>query len=971
MAQDPWAEFEEIRPAAAQPRRAPQPVISLPDPDKEADNARADAALGNSTTQTNIAVRGEQRDVAKTAFQQTQDLRKAYEAAPEVKNYRVVVPQLMDALKTPADASGDNALLYAYSKIMDPASVVRESETEGAAAGASAIDQAVTTLKRQFGIEGGGLLAPEIRDGLRRQALARVQQMGRIYRAQRQRYAGDADAYGIDPARVIGPDDFDPYLPQFNEYMKRQQGSVKDPTTADIYRDGARFGGDGLNPNDGGPFDRERYLRENYGLTGDMEARVSAFWSRNSGNPNLTPQAVAAWYQQNGIPVPDVAQLEQTIATARKLAPGTEWGAIDTSAAEKAYRERLRSDLQKEGFDPTSGGAYGARAIRGAEMGLTDEIEGVGGALSALFNNRGVADGYRLERDKVREAYAQMEAQQGALGTAAELGGGLIGALAIPSGAARGIDALARQGAAQGAVAGFGYGEGAGGSIGGSISGAGIGMVGGALFGKAGDMLAARAANRATQPLSDGGEVIAAADRLNSQFGTEIAPLPADVGGPTTRRLTGAAAQLPLAAGSIVRSGQNVSDEAAKALDAISGLAGTPGTREAAGEAALTGAQKFIKTSRNKVNALYAKAKALGGTEPVDLAEARKVLDQEIADLQGVPGGSKVLEKIQNLRADLDGQFPVQGVRQLRTEWRDEFIKDNLRGSNLERIVNRALDAADQDITNSLNVAGKGDAARAYAEAAAAHKERVQVIDQVLAPIIGSKGDAPRSVEQVLSALETATKTNGGRLGKFLSSLPPEDAATVRGTLVQELGRANPGAQNATGDAFSLGTFLTNWNKLSGPAKSQMFGGETRAALEDLARVAQGTKEAQRFANSSNTGSVVGGVALGANLAGLLAEPFTATASLIGQFGAGKLLASPKFARWLAKMPSNPAMAEKHVRALSKIAANDNAIAADLAGLQRELLGLFQRPVAAATPPIGAAPASGSTEARRQQGEGQ
>lgn len=966
MAQDPWAEFEEIRPAAAQPRRAPQPVISLPDPQQDFENSLRVRNQGNSDTNTALSIKGDARADANSIIDNLSKFRSAYEQQQAVKEYRVVLPQYMQALKLPDDPTADNTLLYAYAKVMDPGSVVRESEQGAAANGSDYWSRAVEEVKKQFGI--GGNLTPEVRQRLKRDLETRVQEMGKLYRLQRQRFAKDAEAFKIDPERVVGPDDFEAYRA---DWERIKQGSAKDPTTADIYRDGARFGGDGLNPNDGGPFDRERYLRENYGLTGDMEARVSAFWSRNSGNPNLTPQAVAAWYQQNGIPVPDVAQLEQTIATARKLAPGTEWGAIDTSAAEKAYRERLRSDLQKEGFDPTSGGAYGARAIRGAEMGLTDEIEGVGGALGALFNNRGVADGYRLERDKVREAYAQMEAQQGALGAAAELGGGLIGALAIPSGAARGIDALARQGAAQGAVAGFGYGEGASGSALGAAGGAALGAAGGAAFGKAGDMLAARAANRATQPLSDGGEVIAAADRLNSQFGTEIAPLPADVGGPTTRRLTGAAAQLPLAAGSIVRSGQNVSDEAAKALDAISGLAGTPGTREAAGEAALTGAQKFIQTSRNKVNALYNKARKLGGDAPVDLAEARRVLDDNIAELSQTPGGADGLSAMQSLRAELDRPYSVEAVRRMRTQMRDKFIKDGLRGSDTERRVGQVLDAADQDITNSLNVAGKGDAARAYAEAAAAHKERVQVIDQVLAPIIGSKGDAPRSVEQVLVSLETATKTNGGRLGKFLSSLPPEDAATVRGTLAQELGRANPGAQNAAGDAFSLGTFLTNWNKLSGPAKSQMFGGETRAALEDLARVAQGTKEAQRFANSSNTGSVVGGVALGANLAGLLAEPFTATASLIGQFGAGKLLASPKFARWLAKMPSNPAMAEKHVRALSKIAANDNAIAADLAGLQRELLGLFQRPAAAATPPIGAAPASGSTEARRPQGEGQ
>ncbi|ABD27428.1 hypothetical protein Saro_2993 [Novosphingobium aromaticivorans DSM 12444] len=961
MAQDPWAEFEEIRPAAAQQRRAPQPVISLPDPDKQADNARADQGLKNSTTQTDIAVRGEGRDVVKDAINNLTSLQSRYEQLQPVKEYRVVLPQFMQALQLPDDPTADNTLLYAYAKIMDPGSVVRESEQGAAANGANYWDRAVEAVKKQFGV--GGNLTPEVRARLKRDIETRVQAMGKVYRLQRERYAKTAEKFNIDPADVIGPDDFDPFRA---DWERLTQGKANQPTTQDIYGGGVRFNMDAPER----PFDRAEYLRS-MGIPPEKEDQIIGFWTANSGNRNLTPQAVAQWYQSQGIAPPDPQSLAQTVEMARRLAPGTRFGGIDTTAAEKAYRERLRGDLAKEGFDPNSGGAYGARAVRGAEMGLTDEIEGLGGAVDALVNNRGVFDGYRLSRDRVREAYDQMEQAQGGLGTAAELGGGLVGALAIPSGAARGVGALARQGAAQGAVAGFGYGEGPGGSLGGAVTGAGVGMVGGAALGKLGEGLAARAASRAGQPLTDGGEVISAADRLNSQFGTDIAPLPADVGGVTTRRLTGGAAQLPLAAGSIVHGSQAVSSEAQKALSAIASLSGNPGTREAAGEAALTGAQKFIQTSRNKVNALYTKARKLGGDQPVDLAEARRVLDENIAELSQTPGGADGLSAMQALRADLDKPYGVEAVRRMRSQMRDRFIKDGLRGSDTERRIGQVLDAADADITNSLNMAGKGDAARAYAEASAAHKERVQVIDQVLAPIIGSRGDAPRSVEQVISSIETATKTNGGRLGKFLSSLPPEDAATVRGTLVQELGRSSAGGQNAAGDAFSLSQFLTNWNKMSGPAKSQLFGGEARAALEDLARVAQGTKEAQRFANSSNTGSVVGGVALGGNIVAFFSAPVASTAALLGQYGAGKLLASPKFARWLAKMPSNPALAEKHVQALSKIAANDNAIAADVSGLQSELMGLFGSR-AAASPNAPTLPVPSENEGKTgKRGEGQ
>lgn len=957
-------------PQASEPQV--ETIYTAPDPQQGIDNARADAALGNSTTQTNIAVRGEGREVTKDAIGNADTLKARYEALPEIRQYRTAARQFGTAIQLPPDATGDATLLYQYAKAMDPSGSVMEGDSKRIEGLAPAIQQKVVDLQRQFGIGSGGKFPDDIREGLKRDMLTALQSMGLQYRQQRQRFAADATAYGIDPARVIGPDDFDPYLPQFNEYMKRQQGSVKDPTTADIYRDGARFGGDGLNPNDGGPFDRERYLRENYGLTGDMEARVSAFWSRNSGNPNLTPQAVAAWYQQNGIPVPDVAQLEQTIATARKLAPGTEWGAIDTSAAEKAYRERLRSDLQKEGFDPTSGGAYGARAIRGAEMGLTDEIEGVGGALSALFNNRGVADGYRLERDKVREAYAQMEAQQGALGTAAELGGGLIGALAIPSGAARGVGALARQGAAQGAVAGFGYGEGASGSALGAVGGAALGAAGGAAFGKAGDMLAARAANRATQPLSDGGEVIAAADRLNDQFNTNIRPIPADVGQQGMRNATGAAAKMPISAALIGRTRDQVTEEAEKAVRAIASLAGTAeGRPEIAGEAAIEAANTYIKRSKTKVDALYEKARTLAGGQRVTMPNAQQQLQTEITNLGDTPGGATGVSYLEELLGKLDGDWPVDGVKRFRKQVRDKLVKDNLTGSEIEAAALRIVDAADEDITAGLVSAGKPEAAKAYAEASAAAAERYRVIDEAIAPFIGKSKTTQKSGEDVIKAIEAATATKSARLSKFMANIPAEDAANLRATLIERIGRPAKGAETAE-TTFSLDRFLTNWNGMTDRAKGALFGGELRAALDDLARVASGRKEAGKSVNFSNTGGPVGWAATGGGVVGTITTGSILPVMLSALDGmTGAVLASPKFARWLAKMPSNPKLAEKHVRALSKIAANDNAIAADLSGLQRELLGLFQRPAAAATPPIGAAPASGSTEARRQQGEGQ
>lgn len=430
---------------------------------------------------------------------------------------------------------------------------------------------------------------------------------------------------------------------------------------------------------------------------------------------------------------------------------------------------------------------------------------------------------------------------------------------------------------------------------------------------------------RAVQPTTEGGEVIAAADRLNTRLGTNIEPMPADVGGPFIRRATGGGAQFPLAASPIISQAKTVSTETQAARDAIARIAGNAVDPENAGEAALSGATKYMQKSKTKVDALYAKARRMGGDELVDLPNARTVLDRNIAELAQTPGGATGLARMKSLRAELDQPYPVEGIKRMRTSLRDEFISDGLRGSDVERRMKQVIDAADEDIAEGLAAAGKADAADAYREAAKAHRERVETIDEVLAPFIGRDGD--RSGEQVFQAIVNSTAKNNKGLAAFMKAIPAEDAATVRASIIGSLGKSSAGRQDAEGMAFSAGEFLTHWNKLSPGAKSTLFGGELRAALDDLAKVAGGSKEAQKYANFSNTGSVLGITATGGSGAAAYAEPVTGGALLALQYVTGKMLASPKIARLIAKMPKDPRKARAHIQGLRKIAGAERAIA--------------------------------------------
>ena len=690
-----------------------------------------------------------------------------------------------------------------------------------------------------------------------------------------------------------------------------------------------------------GPFDRGRFLKEHFGIDVDQEAKALAFLNGNLKNPNLTPDAIKGWYAQNGIPAPSDADVEKMAKDAQN---GRQFSGIDTTQAEDMYRAKLQGNLNKEGFDPTAVGSYGDRVKQGMTLGLSDELQGVGSAIGSAIQGHDPANGYVEGRDTARLAQEQEKQKQGLTGNALEFAGGLVPAFLTGG---EGSAGAMRSGAALGGIAGYGYGNGTGGSVAGGVTGM---MLGGAL-GKAGGKLAERFGINKVAP-SEGADVINAADRLNTNYGTNIQPIPADVSGDGIRNLTGAAGKLSLAASPISKAARNVTEQAQAARDAIAATVGNATVPEAAGEAAINGARTAMNETRSTVNALYDKAEQLGGTQRINLVKAREVLDKNIEELAQTPGGAQGLQHLKDLRAELDKSWPINGVRNMRTQLRDKFMADGLSRSDIERRVGQVLDAADEDITNNLVSVGKGGAADAYKAASQAHRERMDLIENVMGPIIGDNANAPRSGEQIMNTINSLSQQNNSRLARFLSAIPNEDASTIRATVISRLGKASNGTQNAEGDAFSLPQFLTHWNTIGDGAKKTLFGPQLRAALNDLAKVAEGTKAAQKFQNFSNTGAVLSAAETGTLL---VSNPMMAVVNLAGQYGLGRALASPSFARWLAKVPSiKPSAMPAYVTKLSSIASENSAIAADVNGLQNALLNaLGKSPVRAGATPSG------------------
>lgn len=601
--------------------------------------------------------------------------------------------------------------------------------------------------------------------------------------------------------------------------------------------------------------------------------------------------------------------------------------------------------------------AFARGGAQGLLLGHADETHGFLNGVVSMLSGNGYTKGYNdtVNRDRALDG-SDREHNFGL-----SLAGNLVGGALLPMGLAKAgltptmeavalragqeavaagatadaakviaARAVARRMAAEGAAYGGGYGEGSaeGGPserLKGGVIGGLEGAAGGALLGG----LGVRSAQKAAVPVAptQGQETLAAMDRLG------ITPFAPDVAGPTTRRITAAVAQTPGGAKQIIDAAGRVTGEAQTARDAIAGAVGAALNPSEAGETALAGAKQYIARTSAQGNAMYRAAETAANGTRVAPTEALATLDQHIADLSQTPGGADGLDRLQGLRDALaTGDHTVQGIRNMRTAIRDQFANDGLRGSDIERRANQVVDAANQDVVNGLNAAGNGNAATLYANADKFWRERLNTIDNTLAPIIGKKGD--RSGEQVFAALQSNLKGNGARLDKFVSSLPSQEQQDVRASIIGRLGVASSGAQNAEGNAFSLPTFLNHWNNISESSKARLFGVETRSALNDLATVAQGAKEAQRYANHSNTGGVIGMLATGAS--GALGLK-TLGLSIALPYAGGKLLANPTFARWLARAPKTALSNASYMERLGRIARSEPAIASEVLGFQRRL----------------------------------
>jgi hypothetical protein len=324
--------------------------------------------------------------------------------------------------------------------------------------------------------------------------------------------------------------------------------------------------------------------------------------------------------------------------------------------------------------------------------------------------------------------------------------------------------------------------------------------------------------------------------------------------------------KVPLTGQIIARDAARAVGEVEGAFSRITGGLGKSLSPYEAGSSLQGGLRKFVDGFKSRATDLYNKipiksdavVPASNTTAKIDDAMAVFSNNPEIAKKIGADAWAKVSAELK------DKNISWQALKELRTKI-GQAIGDT-KGALVDTDTGKLKDLYGA-LTADMEAAAKSqgpEAHKAWQRANTFYKTGAKRIERSLDKTISV--DNPERAFEAFTALAKADRQTADitRMRQIKSSMPRDDWNDVSASIVDRMGKAKPGAQNAAGDVFSPGSFLTEWNKMSSEAKNILLPSEVRVELDKLAKVAESVKSANLERNMSNTGTVAGLLATGA-----------------------------------------------------------------------------------------------------------
>jgi hypothetical protein len=726
-------------------------------------------------------------------------------------------------------------------------------------------------------------------------------------------------------------------------------GAAKQPTLKDQAPLGVRLRVDG-GPND--VFDRAAYLQERFGISPSMETRLVGMVNANNGNPNVTPEMIAGFYEAAGMGKkdPNSAEIRRMAEDLRsgKFAPAT---GLDTTAAEKAYLQGLDTIIERAGFNPEGAGPTAANALRqGLAFEGFDEITGVVNAIAEGLQGNDPIAGYQTGRDVVRRMNQRGDDENPVIGFAGRLVGGVPTGTVGAAGRVNSLASAARVGGIEGGIYGFNSGQGVEGSALGAVTGGISGAALGTGFHSAGNKI--QAALRARRAPVDPGEVDSV---LQAGVRREVTVRRPDVD-PNIRQQRASLQQTERGRAAIAAAdADDIAQIEAALVRDLGGRAGT--IRSEAASTVQTGVKAARDTLRKRAGVEYRAAAAEAGNITAPATKAIALIDGQIAELNaaGAKMNASRIKYLQDMKADLSqgGGLSVNGLRGLRTDTRKNLENAGIYTSDFERRLSLVLNAASEDLDDALAAFPRAQAR--FREGDKLWSQQADFGKKVGDLLLGKDGNL--SPGQAADRIMGWAKKDPARIHRLLQEVDDGTKEEVRALVVSQIGR------QANGN-FSLAALLTQTGQgrgggLSPSAIRALFGDDGAKALADLRILSQAKTDAASATNRSQTGGIVQGakntvrrLVLGAIGFQSSAEPMTGAlisgASIaggefferLGQERALRLLLNPDFTHWLRTLPNsnNPAAINRSFAALRSTASRFPSMLTDVQAFERMLV---------------------------------
>ena len=409
------------------------------------------------------------------------------------------------------------------------------------------------------------------------------------------------------------------------------------------------------------------------------------------------------------------------------------------------------------------------------------------------------------------------------------------------------------------------------------------------------------------------------------------------------------------------RQAERILAQTKTAAEKVANEFGKARTKQGAGEVIKTAAKKAAERFGFRQEALYDEAFDLVGADtPVvvnAVKELREAMENELARAPRALGralnsGLKILREIELDAASPDG-LAFGALRQVRTMIGRDIDSPMLAGStgSQNEALKRIYGALTDDMSAAARAAGPA-AAKRLAVADRFTRQFMNTASKTMQKIADFEAD-----ERAFAFAMQSARDGGSALTRLRRHFTPEEWDTVAGTVLNNLGKATPGAQDAAGEAFSVNTFLTNWNRLAPEAKKALFGGKRYAdlapELDKLVRVIGSLKELEKVTNTSNTARnlmAYGAInSFGAALGGFVGGDVESAGggALVTLFGtivaprvAARLITSPAFVKWLTTPVKNANSLATHVSRLSAIAVANPEIREEIEQFSQALRSL-------------------------------